>query len=117
VQPALNLLNNEQNGYTFTLHMITGKKFKHAMSGSCIKEKAHAELSVGDAVRIARELNELSQNELAEATGLSQSIISGIENGRINLGAERAKTLARALSIHPATLLFPNWDTESESAA
>jgi len=97
--------------------MTTGKKLKKAMSGSFVKAKTHAELSVGDSVRIARELNELSQNALAETTGLSQSIISGIENGRIKLGAERAKTLARALCVHPATLLFPNWDTESESAA
>jgi len=74
-------------------------------------------LSVGQSVRIARELNELSQNELAELTGIAQSTISAIETDRVKLGAERAKTLARALRVHPAVLLFPGWRTEDESAA
>jgi len=68
-------------------------------------------------VRIARELNEFSQNELAERTGIAQSTISAIETNRIKLGAERAKTLARALRLHPAVLVFPGWRTEDESAA
>ena len=59
----------------------------------------------------------MSQNELAEATGITQSTISAIENDRVNLGVERAKVLARALSCHPAVLVFPGWDTGDESAA
>ena len=42
---------------------------------------------------------------------------SAIETDRVKLGAERAKTLARALKVHPAVLLFPGWRTEDESAA
>jgi len=68
-------------------------------------------------VRIVRELQELSQNELAALTGIPQSTISAIENDRINLGVERAKVLARALKVHPAVLVFPGWDIEEESAA
>jgi hypothetical protein len=41
--------------------------------------------------------------------GIPQSTISGIETGRINLGVERAKTLAIALRCHPAVLVFPGW--------
>lgn len=64
-----------------------------------------------------RELQELSQNELAEAAGIPQSTISAIERERVNLGVERAKALARALKCHPAVLVFPGWDTGVESAA
>ncbi len=71
------------------------------------------DLSVGASVRIVRELQELSQNQLAELTGIPQSTISAIENDRINLGVERAKKLARALKCHPAVLVFPGWETES----
>ena len=74
-------------------------------------------VSVGESVRIIRELQELSQNELAGATGIPQSTISAIENGRVNLGVERAKILARVLKCHPAALVFPGWDVEKESAA
>ncbi len=81
------------------------------------KAKKTVEVSVGESVRILREFQELSQNELARLTGISQSTISAIENGRVQLGVERAKVLARALRCHPAVLLFPGWDVEQESAA
>lgn len=74
-------------------------------------------LSCGESVRILRELQELSQNELATLTNIPQSTISAIENGRVNLGIERAKVLARALRCHPAVLVFPGWDVESNNAA
>lgn len=79
--------------------------------------KKRVEVSVGESVRIIRELQELSQNQLAELTGIPQSTLSAIENGRVNLGVERAKVLARALKCHPAVLLFPGWDASLESAA
>jgi len=79
--------------------------------------KRRVEVSVGDSVRILRELQELTQGQLAELTGIPQSTISAIENGRVNLGVERAKVLARALKCHPAVLVFPNWDVAAGSAA
>jgi transcriptional regulator with XRE-family HTH domain len=81
------------------------------------KARRNVEVSVGESVRILRELQELSQGELSTATGIAQSTISAIENDRINLGVERAKALARALRCHPAVLVFPGWDVASESAA
>jgi len=81
------------------------------------KARRHVEVSVGESVRIIRELQELSQNELSEVTGIPQSTISAIENDRVNLGVERAKVLARALKCHPAALVFPGWDVDDESAA
>jgi len=81
------------------------------------KAKRQIEVSPGESVRIIRELQEMSQNELAELTGIPQSTISAIENERVNLGVERAKALARALQCHPAVLVFPGWDVDQESAA
>jgi transcriptional regulator with XRE-family HTH domain len=81
------------------------------------RAKKIVDVSVGDSVRIIRELQELSQNELARITGIPQSTLSAIENNRINLGVERAKTLAIALRCHPAVLVFPGWDLNQESAA
>ena len=64
-----------------------------------------------------RELQELSQNDLAGLTGIPQSTISAIENDRVRLGVERAKVLSRALKCHPAVLVFPGWDVEIADAA
>lgn len=79
--------------------------------------KRRVKVSVGDSVRIVRELQELSQNQLAKLTGIPQTAISAIENGRVRLGIERAKVLARALKCHPAVLVFPDWESEEQSAA
>ena len=79
--------------------------------------RKRVEVSSGESLRILRELQELSQNSLAELTGIPQSTISALENGRIKLGVERAKMLARALRCHPAVLVFPGWNVEEESAA
>ena len=81
------------------------------------KAKKLVDVSVGESVRILRELQEMSQNELSELTGIPQSTISAIENDRVNLGVERAKILARALKCHPAVLVFPGWVVRQESAA
>ena len=77
--------------------------------------KKRIEVSVGESVRIMRELQELSQNELARQTGISQSTISAIENDRVQLGVERAKVLAHALMCHPAVLVFPGWEVKQTS--
>ena len=81
------------------------------------RARKRVEVSVGESVRIIRELQELSQNELAKLTNIPQSTISAIEKDRVNLGVERAKVLARALKCHPAVLLFPGWEVGKESAA
>ena len=79
--------------------------------------KRRAEVSIGESVRIIRELQGLSQNQLAQRTGIPQATLSAIENDRVRLGVERAKVLARALKCHPAVLVFPGWEAPVESAA
>ena len=79
--------------------------------------KRRIDVSVGESVRIIRELQGMSQNNLADASGIPQSTISAIENDRINLGVERAKTLAWVLRCHPAVLVFPGWEVMGEQAA
>ena len=79
--------------------------------------KKRITVSVGESVRILRELQELSQNQMARLTGIPQTTISAIENDRVRLGVERAKVLARALNCHPAVLVFPGWEAPLQSAA
>ncbi len=79
--------------------------------------KKRLEVSIGESIRIIRELQELSQNELSSITGIPQSTLSAIEHNKIKIGVERAKILARALKCHPAVLVFPGWDIDHEIAA
>ncbi|OGA54983.1 MAG: transcriptional regulator [Betaproteobacteria bacterium RIFCSPLOWO2_12_FULL_62_58] len=79
--------------------------------------KKRITVSAGESVRIIRELQGLSQNQLAQRTGIAQATLSAIENDRVRLGVERAKVLARALKCHPAVLVFPGWEDHLQSAA
>ena len=79
--------------------------------------KKRVDVSVGESVRIIRELQGLSQTQLAQRTGIPQATLSAIENDRVRLGVERAKVLAKALKCHPAVLVFPGWESQLDSAA
>jgi len=75
--------------------------------------KRRVNVSVGESVRIIRELQGLSQNQLAQRTSIPQTTLSAIETDRVRLGV----VLARALKCRPAVLVFPSWDMASGTAA
>lgn len=79
--------------------------------------KNYVAVSVGESVRIMRELQSLSLIQLADSTGMLPATLASIENDQLSLSIEQAKVLARALRCHPAVLAFPDWDIEAESAA
>ena len=60
-------------------------------------------------VKTFRELKGWSQNQLAEASGISQTNISAIENDRVQIGKERAIVLARVFHVHPAAIMFSDY--------
>lgn len=66
-------------------------------------------MTPGEMVRELRELKGWSQLDLAAETGISQTNISAIENGRVQLGKERVIVLAEALSVHPASIMFADY--------
>lgn len=96
--------------------MKLGKKTKEALKEEFVSDKRYGKLTSGKALRIYRELNNLTQSELASLTNLRQATISSLEHDRITMGIGRAKILGNALNIHPALLAFADWDV-SEFAA
>lgn len=77
-----------------------------------VKAKVHASITPGEALKMLRELQGLTQSDLSKKTGISQSNISALESNVRQMGRERAIIFARALKVHPAVLLFPDFDTE-----
>jgi len=92
--------------------MTIGSKTQGSLKNGFRPARSRVHLTSGEMLRLLREKNELSQQQLAAASGLTQATISSLERGRINLGVERAKVLARVLHVHPATLVFPDWEGE-----
>ena len=64
------------------------------------KAKRRVQVSLGESVRILRELQELSQKELSQISRIPQLTLSAIESGLAALSIEQAKTLARVLKCH-----------------
>jgi DNA-binding XRE family transcriptional regulator len=63
--------------------------------------------AVGKRIRLLRYQHELTQDDLAAATGISRAFISVIENGGHGMNLVRLYRLARALSVEPCELLRP----------
>jgi transcriptional regulator with XRE-family HTH domain len=75
-----------------------------------VEAKINIKMSPGEMLKVLRELQELSQSELAKLAGMSQSNISALESGSRQIGRERALLLGKALKVHPAVILFPDFD-------
>ena len=77
-----------------------------------IKARVHVHLTPGEALKLLREQQGLTQVDLAKITGISQSNIAALEGNARKMGRERAIVFAKALKVHPAVLLFPDFDIE-----
>lgn len=86
------------------------------MSGKKIDEfvpaKAHAPLTTGEVIRMLRELKGWTQEQLAEQSGVNSKNISLLENGRIDIGKKRTEQLAKAFGVHPAIIMFPEYESD-----
>ncbi len=67
------------------------------------------QMSPGEMIKTLRELKGWTQVDLANETGISQANISSVENDRVEIGKHRAITLARALHVHPASIMFADY--------
>lgn len=80
--------------------------------------KPHAELTTGEVIRMLRELKGWTQNELGHRCSISPTNISLLENGKVEIGKRRAKQLAKAFNVHPAIIMFPEYEgLEMKNAA
>ena len=79
--------------------------------------KIHSFLEVGEVLRILREKKGWTQEKLAQESNISASNISLLENNHIEIGKKRAEQLAKALGVHPAIIMFPEYDLSKISHA
>ncbi|HXX81621.1 MAG TPA: helix-turn-helix transcriptional regulator [Thermodesulfovibrionales bacterium] len=72
--------------------------------------RPHAVLTTGEVIRMLRELKGWTQSELARRCGISATNISLLENEKVEIGKKRAEQIAKAFGIHPAIIMFPEYE-------
>jgi transcriptional regulator with XRE-family HTH domain len=81
------------------------------------RAKSHAALSTGDVIRFLREMKGWTQDELARKSGISATNISLLENEKVEIGKKRAEQLAKAFNVHPAIIMFPEYEAKEIAKA
>ncbi len=72
----------------------------------------HEDVTTGEAIKMLRELKGWTQEELAFRSAINAKNISLLENDRIEIGKKRAEQLANAFGVHPAIIMFPEYEAE-----
>ena len=75
-----------------------------------VPARRHAVLSTGEVIRMLRELKGWTQAELAQLCGIRTTNISLLENAKVEIGKKRAEQLAKAFGVHPAIIMFPEYE-------
>ena len=104
------VVNNELQVFVFEVFIF---KVTPMNTSDFKPARVNVSITPGEMLKTLRELQELTQNQLAEATGISQSNISSMETNTKNIGRDRALVLARALKVHPAVILFPDYEVDA----
>ena len=73
--------------------------------------KAHAHLNTGEVIRMLRELKGWTQEDLADRSGIGAANISLLENSKVDIGKKRVEQLAKAFNVHPAIIMFPEYES------
>ncbi len=75
-----------------------------------VSAKPHIAITTGEVIRMLRGLKGWTQSELATRCSINAANISLLENDKVDIGKKRAEQLAKAFGIHPAIIMFPEYE-------
>jgi transcriptional regulator with XRE-family HTH domain len=82
-----------------------------------VPAKPHVRLTTGEVIRMLRELKGWTQAELSKRSGISATNISLLENEKVVIGKRRTEQIAKAFDIHPAIIMFPEYEGQEVKRA
>ena len=74
--------------------------------------KQHAIITTGEVIKMLRELKGWTQEELSKYCSINAKNISMLENNKLEIGKKRAVQLATAFDVHPAIIMFPEYEAK-----
>ena len=75
-----------------------------------VPAKRRSNVTPGAVIRTLREMKGWTQEELSRRCGISATNLSMLENGHLDIGKKRAEKIALAFGIHPAIIMFPEYE-------
>ena len=75
-----------------------------------VPAEPHIPLSTGRVIQILRDLKGWTQQELSDRSGISITNLSLLENNKVSIGKRRGEQIARAFDVHPAIIVFPEYE-------
>jgi transcriptional regulator with XRE-family HTH domain len=75
-----------------------------------VPARPHVKLTTGEVIKMLRELKGWTQKDLASKSGITPTNLSLLENDKIEIGKRRAEQLAKAFNVHPAIIMFPEYE-------
>jgi transcriptional regulator with XRE-family HTH domain len=82
-----------------------------------VPARRHVKLTSGQVIQMLRELKGWTQKELSKRSGIAISNLSLLENDKVDIGKRRAEHLSKAFGVHPAIIMFPEYEAEEMRAA
>jgi len=74
--------------------------------------KHHTISTTGEVIKMLRELKGWTQEELAKYCSINAKNISMLENDKLDIGKKRALQIASAFDVHPAIIMFPEFESK-----
>ncbi len=74
--------------------------------------KQHATLTTGEVLKMLRGLKGWTQEELSKFCSINAKNISMLENDKLEIGKKRTLQLAAAFDVHPAIIMFPEYESK-----
>ncbi len=82
-----------------------------------VAANAHTQLTTGEVIKMLRELKGWTQEKLAKVSGITATNLSLLENDKIDIGKKRVEQLAKAFKVHPAVIMFPEYESKAITLA
>ena len=82
-----------------------------------VSAETHAHLTSGEVIRMLRELKGWTQAELAKRSEMTTANVRQLEDDKVELGKHSTEQLAKAFGVHPATIMFPEYESLEFSKA
>ena len=74
--------------------------------------KQYTILTTGEVIKMLRKLKGWTQEKLAKYCSINAKNISMLENDKLAIGKKRALQLATAFDVHPAIIMFPEYESK-----